>query len=760
MITQNARHFLVPGREYLAQTPNFKLVGRDQELEKLSGILMRKDASNALVVGAGGVGCSALCLGLQAKKENPDAPFDIVGKRIYWLDTDGLFASGDYEAINTSFQKLMQTLARTANRDTVLVIEDMRVFIDAARSNNCSHFMNSLMRELRRGRFQAVLETRDQDLDIVLKSHSDMYEIFTMVDVQEPKDEPLHEIVAHASKELQEHHQINIGEEAIAAAIDLTTKYRVRDMSLSRAQPERAINLIDRSLVAYRQEAHSCPPAIRQKQQQLDQILERQAGERADEVNEAGLIALKSELESALADMKRAWETDQKQLRHYANQQRQGEELLLELQDELATRKDYEKSLRDEAEQSPDDASGSSNKPMFQDLSAQMAEAGFGSSEVQELQQKIAVAEELVAENGGNFAELTARINGELRLEAQHVLSQFSKISGISTDKLSENEREKLLSLDRLLKEQVYGQDHAVDAVANAVRVARAGLQDPNKPESAFLFLGPSGVGKTEIAKALARILKGDEKALFRLDMSEYMEKHSVAKLIGAPPGYDGFEQGGILTNAMRLNPHRIILFDEIEKAHPDVFNVLLQILDDGRLTDNRGLTVQFGHANIIMTTNLGQGPLLDISLSFDEASVIAKESLDDTYRPEFLNRFNGRENIIAFNRLDLDVVQQIARREIGKLNGRIAEQVKIQISMSDETLRTICQSQYNPTIGARGIPGFFNAKIYPAIARQILGEDQPEGVMEVHYDRESQSIAVDEPAPKPDLVTAQSGTG
>ena len=247
-ITPNTRDFLIPGDEYLAQQPDFKLVGRDAELKKLSGILMRKNAHNVLVVGAGGVGCSAICLGLQEQKNSDGAPLDIVGKKIFWLDTDGLFASGDHATINESFQKLMRTLSRTGSRDTVLIIEDARVFIDAARNNGCSHFINSIMREVKSGRFQAIFETRDEDLEVILKSHPDMNETFTMMDVQEPHDNVLKDIVADVSQGLESHHGIDVSEEAIETAIELTNKYRVRDMSLSRAQPERALNLIDRAL--------------------------------------------------------------------------------------------------------------------------------------------------------------------------------------------------------------------------------------------------------------------------------------------------------------------------------------------------------------------------------------------------------------------------------------------------------------------------------------------------------------------------------
>jgi ATP-dependent Clp protease ATP-binding subunit ClpA len=319
-------------------------------------------------------------------------------------------------------------------------------------------------------------------------------------------------------------------------------------------------------------------------------------------------------------------------------------------------------------------------------------------------------------------------------LTKEIVLLEFSRISGISVNKLNENERERLVNLETNLTKRIFGQDEACAKIANAVKIAKVGRRNGGKPQAAFLLLGPSGTGKTEMSKALTQALLDDEKALTRFDMSEYMEKHAVAKLIGAPPGYEGFEVGGLLTNIMRKNPIQILLFDEIEKANDDVFNIFLQILSDGRLTDNIGRVVSFADAIIIMTTNIGQPYFLNQDLSPEQSRAGALEELSARYRPEFLNRFAGRENIIPFNRLELDSIERIVRREINDLNKAYLDS-GIQVNIEEPQLKAFCIDRYDPTAGARGLPGFIQANLEPVIANIVL-EGGPTGTLNVSYNK------------------------
>ena len=723
---QSTPDYLIRGAEFLETHPGFQLVGREAEFAQLSGILLRHSAHSVLLIGPGGVGCTALCLGLQSAKAigNTSTSFDITSKRLYWLDTDGLFSSGDPRRMNEAFEKTLRTLSRST--ESVLIIEDTRDFVESARASGCCNFINALMREIRHEKFRAILEARDDDLEIVLRCHSDMRQLFTIMDLREPTGETLEEIVGSASERLESHHGIQIADEARRSSIELTSKYRVGDMSLSRAQPERALNLIDRALTSYRQEAHAKPPSLVQIEDEL------KAARHDDDTAKAAV--LEKELEVKVGE----WTKQQESLRTFQQNQLDAEELLTSLDDELHATIEEDRKKKEAANEE------ASKKPNADEFSARLDLGGFESEAVSRIRAQIREVEGKLKENKEQFAALRGEVNKDLALTVREVLAEFSRLSGIPVEKLNQDERKKLLELEERLAQRVFGQDHAIQKLAGAVRVASAGLKDPEKPQASFMFLGPSGVGKTELAKALASVLKDDERALLRFDMSEYMEKHASAKLIGAPPGYEGYEAGGTLTNAMRRNPHVVVLFDEIEKAHPDVFNIFLQVLDDGRLTDNRGLTVSFSEAIVLMTTNIGQRNFLNTELTYDEAVGETLKELDEVYRPEFLNRFNGRENIVCFNRLELPVIERIAKREINKLNNRIhLQNPNLHVNMDADTLSRLCADKYIPVNGARGIAGYFNSNIYPAIAETVIRLPEAKGEMTIQYDSDTQSVNI-----------------
>lgn len=750
LVGESVRDYLIRGLDYLELTPDFVLVGREDTRRKLTGILMRKSANSVLLVGPGGVGCSAICRGLQKSKENPDSPFDIVSKRFFWLDSDGLFSSGDPNRINNSFEKTIKRLSRTPN--TVLILDDMRDFIDAARNNGCTNLINWLMRAVRQGKFQVIMETRDEDLETVLKCHSDMKERYTVLDIREPEPDVLRVIVkAAAEEQLRPHHKIRISEEAIDTAIEVTSKYRVHDLGLSRAQPERSITMLDRALTSYRLEAHAADPkmmALGERQRMLEQRLsEAGVPTETDAESTAELESVLADISVEMQQIETVWNKRQDEIKKLYQEMREGEEAIRGLEDELEVQLLEEERRNLEVSEAKDDAESENpdKKASFVSFANRAAAGGYDSEVVSDIKRRTADFQREVDRNRQSFEDLTTLINDQLELKKEHILSEFSSISGIPVSKLTEDERAKLLHLDENLTRRVFGQEEVVTKLANQVRVAKAGLQSPNKPQAVFMFLGPSGVGKTELAKALTAELY-DERALLRFDMSEYMEKHAVAKLIGAPPGYEGYEAGGILTNEMRRNPRRIILFDEIEKAHDDIFNVFLQILDDARLTDNRGLTVSFRDSVILMTTNIGTEHFLSVE-DFDEAKGRALEDLDERYRPEFLARFNGKRNIVCFRPLELAIIEKIAARDLARLNRMVKESLPdIDIKMTAEDLAAMCRDHYRPVTGARGITGYIEGVIKPEIAGTVLFNPESAGTILIGYDKEARSVVMHPP--------------
>lgn len=703
--------YLIRGREYLAQQPNFSLVGREYDLERISSILIRRSSNSLLLTGPNGVGISWLALGLQAAKTLPDTPFDLIVKKLFWLNTDALFASGDSNRINAEFQSMLKKLTQTP--ESVLIISDTANFLEASHNTGNSHFINALNNADKLDSFQVILEVRDEKLSSVLKASTNMADLYTLYDVKEPSGKNLKSIVTNVAEKLATHHKIQVDLSAVDEAINLTSKYR-DSLGLGGAQPQRAISLLDRALASYRQATHKQHPKIAE----LTALIARTTNE-----------IERSELQHQLNQWQHDWQELKAEISKTYQYQRDAETLRFQLLDEI------EKIQKEEKDNIPPESSGIKTF-------AQLAAGGFDSPAVTKIKEKIRHIDTEIKQNNDRHHELVMLANKDLLLQRDQVIKEFSEISGIPANKLDENEIENLINLESNLLSRIFGQDDAVRHIANSVKVSKIDTLDESGPAISYLFLGPSGVGKTEMAKALAQYVYGDEKSLVRFDMSEYMEKHAVAKLIGAPPGYEGFEAGGILTNSVRQRPVGVYLFDEIEKAHPDVFNIFLQILSDGRLTDNVGRTVDFSDIVIIMTSNIGQQYYLNTELSDENARELATTELNNTYRSELLNRFNGRENILHFKRLPLDVIEQIIRREIVKLNQSYQSR-GLAISMQDSCISAFCYDHYDLIRGARGLPGYIKTNIRPIIVNHILHNPSDMGTFNAVYNKTTHKFEI-----------------
>lgn len=733
--------FLISGRKYLENHPDFKLIGRDEEMKKLSSILTRKKANSVVLAGVGGVGCSALAMGLQAGKKDPNATFDIVGKHFYWLDTDAMFASGNSTEINENFKKITDILSRSwkvspgHEPDSVLIIDDMADFLDAVRNFGCTNLVNELMSDVKKNKFQIIAEARHDRLDTVLKAHSDMTEFFTLMPVEEPKGDALKAIVTHNAQKLAEYHGIKMAPDIVEQAIFLTNRYPARDASLKRGQPERAVTLIDRAYASYRQQVHAQAPELEKLEPQLVAVTAALAGKPPPELKGIGkeeLETRKAVLDHEIADAKKAWDGQQEKVKKFYTEIRTGEDLIVSKEEELT------RLMQAEAK-----------KPKPKDKAADDV-FGQETGEMREVRAKIAQYNAALAPSREKYAAHTKEINATLELTKDQLYAEFSKLSGIPVTKLSQNETEKLLNLENTLSQRVFDQNKAVSALSRAVRTSKAGVKlKQERPDAAFIFLGPSGVGKTELALAITQALYDDEKSMLRFDMSEFSQENDVKAMTGAPPGYEGYEAGGRLTNAVRNQPRSVVLFDEIEKGHEKTYDILLQVVDAGRLTDNHGIVSDFSQTVIIMTSNIGSEFFLDPNLTEEEAAEKALEKLRAKYRPEFLNRFAGQRNIICFNKLGNPTVVRIAERELAKVND-IVKNKGVQVSMDAQTIKDVVDTYYNPANGARGITGFFETDVTPIIAETILRTPNDKGVMKAMLDPETKQMVIAPPVPAP----------
>lgn len=659
------------------------VIGRDEEIRDVIRILSRKTKNNPVLIGEPGVGKTAIVEGLAQRIVKKDVPENLKDKLIYSLDMGALIAGAKYRG---EFEERLKAVLKEVTKSEgriILFIDEIHTIVGAGKTEGSMDAGNLLKPMLARGELHCIGATTLDEYRENMEKDKALERRFQKVLVQEPTVEDTISILRGLKERFEIHHSVNIHDNALVAAATLSNRY-ITDRFL----PDKAIDLVDEACATIRVEMNSMPTELDAVTRRLMQL----------EIEEQALKMEKDE----------------------ASQKR-----LAILQEELAEQREKANNLKMKWEIEKEEVNKIRNKREELDRAKhelEQAEADYNLEKAAELRHgRIPALEhelkELEEQNKAN-AESTQRLVQE-SVTSEEIARVVGRLTGIPVTKLMEGEREKLLHLEDILHERVIGQDEAVQKVASAVLRSRAGLQNPSRPIGSFLFLGPTGVGKTELAKALAEDLFDSEDHMVRIDMSEYMEKHSVSRLVGAPPGYVGYEEGGQLTEAVRRNPYTIVLLDEIEKAHPDVFNILLQVLDDGRLTDSKGRVVDFKNTVMIMTSNIGSQFLLETQGdTIDEETRTAVEGvLKATFKPEFLNRI---DETIFFTPLSKDNIRGIITKMLNQLAVRVEDQ-EIVLSFTDELKDWIADNAYNPVYGARPIARYIQREIETPLAKEII---------------------------------------
>lgn len=660
------------------------VIGRDDEIRRVLQILSRRTKNNPVLIGEPGTGKTAIVEGLAQRILRGDVPDNLRDKQLYSLDMGALIAGAKYKGEFEERLKSVVNEVKAAEGNIILFIDEIHTLVGAGKSEGAMDAANILKPALARGELRSIGATTLEEYQKYFEKDKALERRFQTVMVDEPSVEDAISILRGLKERYENHHKVRIQDDAIISAVQLSHRY-----ISERHLPDKAIDLMDEAAAKLRMERDSQPEELDEITRRLNQLeIEREAIKR--ENDQPKLDALNKEiadLSDQQKELKAKWEGER------------------ELLNKIQQNKQQMENLKFEAERA--EREGNFGK---------VAEIRYG--RLQEIEnENVRILEELKSRQGGE-----ALVKEEVT--ADDIADVVSRWTGIPVTKMLQSEREKLLHLEEELHKRVIGQDEAINAVSDAVRRSRAGLQDPKRPIGSFIFLGTTGVGKTELAKALAEYLFNDENMMTRIDMSEYMEKHSVSRLIGAPPGYVGYDEGGQLTEAVRRKPYSVLLFDEIEKAHPDVFNILLQVLDDGRLTDNKGRVVNFKNTIIIMTSNLGSQYIQsqmekgtsDEIIKETEAHVL--EMLKQTIRPEFLNRI---DDIVMFRPLSQPQIEQIVKLQISAIKRRLEEQ-NIVLNVADDAVSLISREGFDPEFGARPVKRALQRLLLNDLSKALLG--------------------------------------